>query len=384
MSIMKKYSLIFLLILLATCANNSLRGTQINSDQTYTKYEFTNLEDFTNKAPGVGILVIKNKQTILKHGYGLANLETKQIISPDTVFETGSISKMFTAGAIIKLANLGKIDLSKPARDYLPPEFSFLPKNIKVNNLIFHTSGLPDYLNDKSLNLHQKVNSGELISNAFVMEYLKKGKINFKENNTKFSYSNTNYVLLSIIVSHITQTDYNTFLVKEIFEPNGMKSFINTPNRQLLSEESTSYSEWPHFQPLKNKINYITTGDFGIQMSLNDFEKWIHFMSSNQDYWQRYNTRGTEQNKGKTEQIDYGYGMRFGKIGGFECIFHRGFINGASNIFVYNKTLDTFVVILSNTSSVFTDNLAGYILKTINQTDSKNKQDSASKAVNIN
>lgn len=356
MKLSKILSLLFFILIISCSEKQTIASNQV------VEYKFDELEDFAKKSPGIAVLIVKNGQTILKNGYGLANLENKTSITSDTVFETGSVSKMFTAGAIINLIDDGKIKLDESANKYLPKDFAFLPKNIKIRNLIFHTSGIPDYLNDKSLNLHKKVNSGELIGNDFVLNYLKHSKIKTKEINKAFNYSNTNYVLLSIIIENVSQIKYDTFLKMKLFEPNNMQSFVNTPNRQIGENESTSYGEWPHFKPLKNKINYITTGDFGLQLSLNDFEKWIKFISSNKQYWDKYNTHGKVIAKNKrTEDIDYGYGMRFGKINGLDCIFHRGYISGASNIFAYSKELNTFVVILSNTSSTFTDNIAGYI-----------------------
>jgi len=345
------------------------------------KYEFSDLKYFINKAPGVAVLVVKNGKTILKNGYGLANIEKKIKITEETIFESGSVAKMFTSAAIIKLHEKGMVDLKKPAKYYLSSDFDFLSPKITVENLIFHTSGIPDYLNDKSLNLNKKVNSDIFIDNDFVFKYLKSKRVNNKDINAIFNYSNTNYVLLSMIIENISKKSYKNYMKEDIFDDVKMDSFIHEAGRLVDDRESISYSEWPNFKILKNKTNYITTGDFGIQISINDFEKWIQFIQNNNYIWNKYQTHGYVLQNGKVMQIDYGYGMRFGKIDGIDCLFHRGYINGASNIFVYNKELDTFVVILSNTSSVFTDNLAGYILREIEKSDTQQQND---KQVNIN
>ncbi|QED23792.1 serine hydrolase domain-containing protein [Candidatus Deianiraea vastatrix] len=332
-----------------------------NNEVQIQKYEFKDLNDFITKAPGVAVLVIKDGNVVLKNGYGLANIQNKEKINSDTIFESGSLAKMFTAAAILNLEKDGKIDTTKPARNYLPKDFTFIPNNITVKNLIFHTSGVPDYLNDKRLNLNGKVNSDIQIENKDVIEYVKEYGVAKKEINTVFNYSNTNYVLLSMIIENVSQMTYADYM-NNFFKSLNMHSFIHTKDRQKLPNESISYGEWPHFKILKNKTNYLTTGDFGIQISINDFEQWIKYITTNESLWNKYQETGYVVSNNVKTPIQYSYGMRFGKIGGIECMFHRGYINGASNIFLYNKDVNAFIVILSNTSSTFTDNLAEYIL----------------------
>lgn len=336
--------------------------------------EFNSLKAFNKKnSPGIAVLVLYKDKVLLKDGFGLANIEKDIAINDNTMFESASVGKIFTAFAVMKLVKEGKIDINQSAKHYLPSELQFLSPKIKVKNLIFHTSGLPDYLNDKSLNLQQSIVQEKFIDNAFVFSYLKNTTPNKQNINKIFEYSNSNYVLLSEIIANVSGMTYKEYMEKEVFEKAEMKSVIHYKGRKFSKNESVSYGQWPEFIIKKSKYYYTSTGDHGIQFSINDLEKWIKYMKANQYYWNLIRENGSVSDKSGTKSIPYGYGFRFLKIRSFDVIMHRGYVEGASNIFVYYPPLDAFIVVLSNTSSTFCDAIAGDILEKLELYDITNE-----------
>jgi len=354
-----KIKILIVIIFLISCQKYhsvSIENTKI------TNY----LQSFSKSTPGVAVLVIKNQKTLFKGGFGLANLSKNENINENTIFEIGSIGKVFTGHAILKLLNENLISMEDFVSKYLP-ELTFLPKKMKIKHLVYHASNLPDYLNDRGVDLNSKVNNSEKISNKYVLNWLKDKKIDKDKIGTIFAYSNTDYVLLSIIIEKISKMSYAKYMNKIFKEAQMIGAKINSGEENTNKFDSKSYSEWPFFKELKNKYNYTTTGDFGVQVSLNDFEKWIQYITKNHEkYWDKYqiggifddNTKIHKKNTKTSNQISYGYGIRFGYLKGNWYIYHRGYINGASNILIYYPPKNVFVVVMSNTSSTFVDNIA--------------------------
>lgn len=320
------------------------------------------LKLFDKKTPGIGVLIIKNSETLIKKGYGYANVKLNKKIDNKSIFALASVSKHFTAAAIIKLINEGRLSLEDRVVYYLPKELSFLSRKLKVKNLLFHTSSLSDYLNDKSMNLTNEINKNNLIvDDKFVIEYLKKNKIKEDEIGKFFNYSNSNYVLLSILIENISKMTFEDYM-NIIFKDAKMETAEIHSIPYVHKNEVQGYSDYPYFSELRNQINYITKGDDGARLSLDDFENWIYYISKkNPFYLEKFKTSGTLDDGSKIksgQKVGYGYGMRIGKIGNYECIFHRGYIDGAQALFVYSEKLNTFIVILANSSSFFLDNIA--------------------------
>ncbi|MFM9903566.1 MAG: serine hydrolase domain-containing protein [Pyrinomonadaceae bacterium] len=168
------------------------------------------------------ILVAKDNQIILRKGYGFADVEKRTPYTPETRQEVASISKMFTAFAALQLRNEGKLRLSDSICLYLQdcPE---IWKPVTIENLIRHTSGIPDYEealelgSDKYFELMTQPNTS-----AKIAENARKLPLDFKSGE-KFKYSNTGYVILSFVVEKASQMPFEKYLKEKIFKPAGMK-----------------------------------------------------------------------------------------------------------------------------------------------------------------
>ncbi|MDX8566607.1 serine hydrolase [Elizabethkingia sp. HX XZB] len=163
------------------------------------------------------ILVAEKGKVIYEKSFGLANEKTKQKLDKNTVFELASVSKQFTAMGIVQLEKEGKLSYNDPLTKYFP-ELSFY-KPITIDNLLHHTSGLPDYMSLFDKNWDKK----KFATNKDIVEMLAKYKpeLLFVPGD-KYEYSNTGYALLGLIIGKVSKQSYGDYLSKKIFKPLGM------------------------------------------------------------------------------------------------------------------------------------------------------------------
>ncbi len=326
-----------------------------------TFYEIKTLESINQltqspKVKGFAFVVTDHEGDIMfqkYHGYG--NPERKMRVSKRTMFESGSLAKMFTAIAIAKLEANNQINPKNPASQYLPKQYSFLPKKITVSDLIHHTSGIPDYLNLAALELNQMVANQTYVTNDWVLQYIKSHKINKEEVGVKFQYSNSNYVLLAEMIENVSGMKYEDFMLEFVFRPAGMK-------HAFVRKKSTKYDVYeakPYYENVKvdNKYYYMTKGDFGIQFSIEDMIAFVKYIDQNE-----YIKNILLDDHGK---YGYGYGIRHEKIGVFDVIYHKGMIKGAMNFFSYNTENKTFAIYLSNASDLADNQVINQKMKAI-------------------
>ncbi|HEU5237777.1 MAG TPA: serine hydrolase domain-containing protein, partial [Pyrinomonadaceae bacterium] len=167
------------------------------------------------RIPGLALAVVKDGKVIKAQGYGVANLETEAPVTPETVFELASITKTFTATAIMILVEEGKVNIDDHISKYLektPDSW----KNITVRHLLTHTSGLPTLGKDfKSMVWTLDV------STAAMYDAARKDTLGFAAGD-KWEYSDVGYFLLGMIIEKGSGQRYADFLAKRIFQPAGM------------------------------------------------------------------------------------------------------------------------------------------------------------------
>lgn len=175
------------------------------------------------ESPGAAVIVVKNGKVVFRRGYGIANLELNVPVRPEMVFRLCSVTKQFTAAAIMMLVEEGKVSLADDITKYLP-NYPTSGKKITIENLLTHTSGIPDYLN--------KLWPDRMTENLTpkqVIEVFKNEPLAF-EPGTKADYSNSNYVLLGAIIENVSGKPYRQFIEEQIFKPLGMKhSYYDRP-----------------------------------------------------------------------------------------------------------------------------------------------------------
>ncbi len=172
-------------------------------------------------APGCGVGVSRAGEPVLTRAYGLANLEYGVPNTPETIFESGSVAKQFTAAAVVLLARDGRLSLDDDVRQYVPEVPSF-GKKISIRNLLTHTSGLRDQWG--LLGLQGRGAGTQVHSFATILDLVAhQTTLNF-EPGAEYLYSNTGYVLAAIIVQRVSGMPFARFTDERLFRPLGMTS----------------------------------------------------------------------------------------------------------------------------------------------------------------
>lgn len=348
-----KLAIIFGLLLIGHLAFGQDRIQKIDSllNSLYSKQEING-----------NFLIAEKGKVIYRHSFGLANETTKDKLNENSIFELASVSKQFTAMAIMILKEKGKLNLDDDITKYLP-ELSFY-KDISVRNLLNHTGGLPDYL-ELMDSLFDKSNIA--INKDIITIFSKhQPKILF-EPNTKWEYSNTGYALLASIIEKVSGLSYADYLNKAIFQPLKMKNtFVYT--RRLFPKKIDNYafgyvysdSLKKYILPDELKETQMViwldgiVGDGTVNSTVNDLLKWDRALYTNklltQEGMKAVFEVATLNDNSKTK---YGFGwgiddnVDFGKIAS-----HSGGWPGYMTFIERQITNDKTIIILQNHDNV--------------------------------
>lgn len=216
--------------------------------------------------PGVSMAVVRNGKIALLKGYGLSNVEHQIPVKPETVFQSGSMGKQFTATAVMILVEEGKISLD----DKLSKYFTDAPeswKNITVRHLLTHTSGMGDYPPDFDMRRDHTEDELFAISKAAPLSF---------QAGTKWDYSNLGYAILGILIRKVTGKFYGDFIAERVFQPLGMTTARVISEAEIVPNRAAGYrlvkgelknQEW--VSPSTN-----TTADGSFYFTILDLAKW--------------------------------------------------------------------------------------------------------------
>ena len=269
--------------------------------------------------PGLSLLVAKNGQTVLAEGFGLANIELQVPVKPETVFQSGSVGKQFTATAVMMLVEQGKVGLDDPLTKY----FKDAPaswKNVTVRELLSHTGGFGDY--PKDFNFRKDWTEDELLKlvEGIPLEY---------EPGTKWKYSNLGFLTLGILIHRVSGEFYGDFLQQRIFHPLEMNATRIISEADIVPNRAAGYrlvkgelknQEW--VSPAMN-----TTADGSLYFTTLDLAKWDAALytekllkkSSLDQMWTVAKLKDGKPNKG-----NYGFGWFMEQRNGHRDIHHDG------------------------------------------------------------
>lgn len=234
-------------------------------DSIYTKWN-------TSTNPGCAVGIIRNDSLIFAKGYGIANIENEVPITAKTIFYMASVSKQFTGYCIVLLARQGKLKLDEDIHTYLPwaPDFG---KIITVRHLLNHTSGIRD---DITLSAISGLGYDGMLTQDLALNIIKRqSSLNFNPGE-KYSYSNSNFVLLSEIVKAVSGKSFRSFAYSSIFKPLGMLSTHFQDNyTELIKNRAVSYDRIDSNHYANNFQNVYTLGDGGLFTNIEDMSKWV-------------------------------------------------------------------------------------------------------------
>jgi len=279
----------------------------------------------SQKIPGVSLAVCRDGMVVKASGYGWANVELDVPAKPETIYHTGSVGKQFTSMAIMMLYEEGKIALDDKLTKYIP-ESPAAWKDVTLRQLLTHTSGIADYGGEEETMGKGVINFRKDYTEEELVEAFAKMPMDFAPGD-KWSYSNTGYVLLGIVIHRVTGEFYGDFLQQRIFQPLGMKSTRIISEADIVPHRSDGYrlvkgdlknQEW--VSPTLN-----TTADGALYTSVLDLAKWdaalyrttLLKQSSFDILW-----TPVKLNNGNT--YPYGFGWDLAPKNGHRAVSHEG------------------------------------------------------------
>jgi CubicO group peptidase (beta-lactamase class C family) len=302
-------ALLFVTGSLLTCAAQQAITSRVD--------EYVNAEMQRERIPGLSLAVIKDGQIILAKGYGMANVEHQVPVKPETVFQSGSMGKQFTATAVMMLVEEGKLSLDDKITKYFsdaPPAW----QGITVRHLLTHTAGTTDYPRD--FDFRRDYTEAELLKRAEAIP------LAFQPGE-RWSYSNLGYVMLGILIHQVSGKFYGDFLQERVFKPLGMTT------ARIISEPDVVPNRAAGYRLVKGELKnqdwvsptMNTTADGALYLTVYDMAKWDAALyterllrrSSLEEMW-----KPVKLNSGKTQ--DYGFGWGLGEVRGHHIIEHGG------------------------------------------------------------
>lgn len=295
--------------------------------------------------PGASILVVRHDTVLLKESFGLADVEAKVAATPATNYRLASLTKQFTATAILLLARDGKLSLDAPARDILP-ELPAYARGVTIRHLLTHTSGLWDYEafvpDSQQRQVHDR-DALTLVSTHAESLYFAPG--------TSWRYSNTAYALLALIVERVSAQRFGDFLRTRVFVPLGMQdTYAHEDGRTEVPRRAWGYTVRGDTVARTDQSNTSAVlGDGGVYSSLDDLARWHaslwHAPLVGDSIWRATTTPYVLKDGKATE---YGFGWFIEQYKGHRRLRHHGETRGFTNWVARFPDDGLTIVILTN------------------------------------
>lgn len=301
---------------------------------------------WNNATPGGSILVARNGEVIYHKAFGLADLEHNVPNTTETIFESGSVAKQFTAAAVLVLASEGKLSVSDDVRKYIP-ELPTYDATITIQHLLNHISGLKDWGTIGGLSGWPRTT--RVYTQDLALQIMCRQKsLNFTPGN-EYSYSNSNYSLLVTIVERVSKQSLAQFTHARFFEPLGMTNTQWRDNfREVICNRAIAYSKsgnaYMQNMPFEN-----VHGHGGLLTTTGDLLKWNSLLETHQiggDQVYHWRIQKGKLNNG--QQISYAGGVSVNSFNGFTEISHSGATAGYRTWLAYYPQKKLTIILLSN------------------------------------
>lgn len=323
---------------------------------------------YQGENPGAVVAIIQNGKIVYRNAFGQAELENLTPVQPNTNFRLASVSKQFTATAILILEQRGLLDLSWT----LESVFDSLPaygKTIQIHHLLNHTSGIWDYEDFVP-------DDGPQVTDADVLEIVKNQPKVYFEAGSAFRYSNTAYALLALIVEKYAGISFQDFLKSEIFDPLEMQNTLAfVPQYNEVPNRAFGYSnEGGEWVKRDQSSTSAVLGDGGIYSNFPDLFLWDQALNDGKvlpkEAIQKTFTKG-KLNDGS--EIPYGMGWHIKEYDGEKVVYHTGSTTSFRNIFYRIPFRHLSIIILTNRNTPEEENMVDLAERVIVEFDERIK-----------
>jgi D-alanyl-D-alanine carboxypeptidase len=303
------------------------------------------------EAVGLSVAVARGDRMVIERGAGMADLEWNQPADARTVFRIGSLTKQFTAAAIMKLVEQGKIGLDDPLSKYVP-EFDLQGHTVTIRQMLTHSSGIPNYTAQPGFFANK---SPLALSEADVLKLVNGVPFDFAPG-TKWNYSNTNYFLLGMIVEKVSGRTYADFMEQELFDPLGLRHTRYGWNGPIIAHRAQGYSYDVATGLRSNAAPIgmtIPGGAGGLVSTAGDLLRWQIALTTGRAV-SPASFKAMTGSPVKIGQGDaaYGFGLMEDSIGGQHRIWHNGGINGFNSVLTWWPGLGLRTAVISNSEDL--------------------------------
>lgn len=303
---------------------------------------------YASIAPGCIVLIAKKGQIIYNKPFGTANLELNVPLQPAMIFRIGSITKQYTAIAILQLVEQGKVSLQDNIQKFVK-NFPDKGHIITIENLLSHTSGIADY---ESLDFHIPNAIRIDISPKQLIDSIAKLPLNFTPS-TRYQYSNTNYLLLGCIIEQASGKSYKSYLQDNVFKPAGLSNTYYDSPTDIIKNRITGYTK---DSSTYRNVGYISMSQVfsagALLSTAEDLFQWHQALYMNKLVKKETLEKAFTPFKLKDNTLsEYGYGWFIKDWEGSKSIGHGGAIDGFRSMELYFPKQDIFVAALFNSDN---------------------------------
>lgn len=296
-----------------------------------------------------GNVLIGQKDSIQYfRSFGYANRQKKDTLDEHSVFQLASVSKQFTAIAILQLYERGLLDLNDTIQKFIP-EFPY--KNISIHQLLTHRSGLPNY---HYFFQHISTNCDTLITNnQLIEEMISKQPEAYYAPNKRYHYSNTGYAILATIVEQVAKCSFSNYLKKYIFSPLKMEDSYTFLSEKIKTDANLTAGYLSHRKEAENNYLDGVLGDKGVYCSIIDLFTWDQGLYKNKILADSV-LQIAFQPMGKPKHFhnNYGYGWRMFNYGdSLKILFHAGWWHGYKSLLIRIPKDSISIIVLKNESN---------------------------------
>ncbi len=347
--------LTILCLLLSTAVAGNAQNERARTDSLMSSM-------YPSGNPGAAIAVIQGGRVVFKNGYGLADLHSKALITPSTSFNICSMTKEFTAYAVLQLRREGKLSLDDKLIRFFPDFAPGVGSKVSVRQLLTHSSGIMDHYAYVDRAQYKEFWDKD------VLAVLRSVDSVYFPPGSRYRYSNAAFCLLSLIIERVSGETYPAYLRNHVFGPLHMKrSDVIQPGFRI-SDRAFGYElqkDTFRISDARESLFFSTMGDGGVYTSIDDYLRWIMAMQQKRtlDPDLVREAQSAQFPIDTARSLSYGFGWFIAGSGDSRLIYHTGSNGGFRTIVLMKPSAKYAIVIFSNRSDVDLENLA----RTINR-----------------
>lgn len=331
-------------IVIVGCLFNLTVAQQHDAGNLEASFDKLLSAQFKSDEPGATVLIARNGRIMYHKAFGMANLELDVPMQKDNVFWIASIGKQFTAMAILRLMEQGKLNVRDDITKFIP-DYPAQGNTITIEHLLTHTSGIHNFsgMKDPEKKLALDCTPNEVI------DFFKNLPMRFAPG-TRWEYSNSGYFLLGYIIENIAGESYAEYLEENFFKPLGMSNSLYASDTRIIKNRVGAYSQGEHgfTNSAPRNITHVFSAG-AVQSTVEDLFKWHRAVHSYKLVKKETLDKALRRYKlADGKEADYGYGWRLGYVYESPSLWHGGLISGFGTVEMYLPEEDVYVAVFSN------------------------------------